>query len=475
MIPKKGTADQNLNTSLNKDVDNSERQAHDAIKNSKPAMYRNIATRSAQYIALALTAGGIVYKMFISDSNVMKKKPKEKKALSSQQIIANQSIDKGGKGIVSNKKDIDILNKDKIADEEYLVGSEIPKLLPAKLPDVPILTMPVEIKKEPEVGKKDDEKENRFIASAPAIPSIPTGQKSKQPDKPQNQIQGQKFSPKDNLVGGDRSKSALDSMFVLSGQGPAPKVNQSRSGGKNDFILFDDTNLSVRDISQTPNNVQTSRLSNLDTTIATGKVIECVLETAINSEIPGMVRAIVSRDVFGEMGNKILIPMGSRLYGTYSATVNRGQSRVAIIWNKVLRPDGLAITINAAAADQFGRAGIEGDVDSRYFEMFQNSMLMSFITLGSAVALEKVLGIGGQTQIVSGATGTITNTNMTPANVAAQSVVTTAADIAKKMTEGLLEQVKPVISIPQGMLLKVIVNQDLTVPSYKRNSANFDK
>ncbi len=63
-------------------------------------------------------------------------------------------------------------------------------------------------------------------------------------------------------------------------------------------------------------------------TIAQGKLLTAVLETAINTEIPGFVRAIISRDVYAEAGNQILVPRGSRLFGTYSSKITRGQGRV---------------------------------------------------------------------------------------------------------------------------------------------------
>ena len=206
-------------------------------------------------------------------------------------------------------------------------------------------------------------------------------------------------------------------------------------------------------------------IANLDRMVAQGKVIDVVLETAINSQLPGNVRGIVSRDVFAEVGTKVVIPKGTRVYGSYSSTVIRGQSRINVVWNRVIRPDGISVSINAIAADQFGRAGIEGDVDNRFSEIFSNALLLSFVNLGTAVALDKVVGgVQGQTQVVNN-NGSVATTNINPVNLAAQTVIQQTADIVKQLTDGALN-LQPIVTLPQGTRIRVIVNQDITLPDY---------
>ncbi|GEM_PF-3273440 len=268
-------------------------------------------------------------------------------------------------------------------------------------------------------------------------------------------------------------ENALEEMFVLNGKGPNDKTSkQTSSSGKKDFILFDGASLAEKEVSTSNASNAVSKLSNLENTIATGKIMEAVLETAINSEAAGTIRAVMSKDVYGEAGSKILIPRGSRLYGSYTTTTSTVQTRLLLTWNKVIRPDGVVITMNADTYDQSGKKGIEGDIDTRYGELFKNSLLYSFVTLGTAIAVEKIAGIKNATSINT-ATGT-TVTNTSPANAAAQSVIDTAQDIADKMTDGLTDDLNPVISIPQGMLLKVIANSDIVVSSaYKRRTQDI--
>ncbi len=113
--------------------------------------------------------------------------------------------------------------------------------------------------------------------------------------------------------------------------------------------------------------------------ISQGKFIPAVLETAIQSDLPGMIRAIVSEDVYGEDGSQVLIPAGSRLVGEYQSGLVRGQSRVAVIWHRVARPDGVDIGISSPGTDALGVAGLTGDVDSHFFARFGGSVLLSLI------------------------------------------------------------------------------------------------
>jgi type IV secretory pathway VirB10-like protein len=110
-----------------------------------------------------------------------------------------------------------------------------------------------------------------------------------------------------------------------------------------------------------------------------GKFIAAVLETAIQSDLPGMLRAMVQEDVYSEDGAQILIPAGSRLIGEYRSGLVRGQTRVAVIWHRVARPDGVDIGISSPGTDPLGVTGLTGEVDSHFFERFGGSVLLSLI------------------------------------------------------------------------------------------------
>jgi type IV secretory pathway VirB10-like protein len=125
-------------------------------------------------------------------------------------------------------------------------------------------------------------------------------------------------------------------------------------------------------------------MRDLDVVIPQGAVIPAVMETAINSDLPGLARAMVTRDIKSFDGSTVLIPRGSRVIGQYKSGVAMGASRVFVIWTRVIRPDGVSIQIASPAADPLGRGGLEGKVDRHFFGRFGGSILMSVLNAGVA-------------------------------------------------------------------------------------------
>jgi type IV secretion system protein VirB10 len=212
-------------------------------------------------------------------------------------------------------------------------------------------------------------------------------------------------------------------------------------------------------------------IGNRESIIAQGKVIDAVLETAINTDLPGLLRAVVSRDVYAEAGRTILIPKGSRLIGNYQADVRRGQRRVNIIWARVIRPDGIDIAIDSPASDQLGRAGVDGKVDNRYMELFSSAILLSTISTGFAIIAENTAGgnNASTTSTTTGAGGSTTSTTATPTGNAIASGVSQVGNIAQGITQDYLE-IKPTITVDQGTKIIVYVNRDLVFPATISNN-----
>lgn len=127
-------------------------------------------------------------------------------------------------------------------------------------------------------------------------------------------------------------------------------------------------------------------MSNPGLVVPQGAVIPAVLETAINSDLPGYTRALVSRDVRSFDGRTVLIPRGSRLIGQYKSAMSMGQSRAFVIWTRVTRPDGVSVDIGSPAADELGRGGLAGEVDRHFFQRFGGSILLSVLNgIGAAL------------------------------------------------------------------------------------------
>lgn len=209
---------------------------------------------------------------------------------------------------------------------------------------------------------------------------------------------------------------------------------------------------------------------NLNYIIAQGKIIEAVLETGINTDLPGMLRAIVSRDIYAESGNNVLIPKGSRLIGDYESNIKRGQGRVLIVWSRLIRPDGIDIAIDSPGTDKLGRAGIDGLIDNHYYEIFGNSILLSLIQTGIAIAAEDSTSSGGisSTTNTDGSTTTTGNTS----DLAIQGAVQDIGNIATTIANDFLET-QPTIIVHQGSRINVFVNRDLHFPENASNKVRF--
>lgn len=131
--------------------------------------------------------------------------------------------------------------------------------------------------------------------------------------------------------------------------------------------------------------VNAQQLAHPDYTLANGEFIHAVLETAVSSDLPGMVRAIVSRPAYAYTGHQVIVPAGTRLIGQYSSQLVQGQRRILVIWNRVLLPNGVVAQLNSPGTDALGRAGQGADsVDTHFMERFGESSLLSLIGAGTA-------------------------------------------------------------------------------------------
>jgi len=224
----------------------------------------------------------------------------------------------------------------------------------------------------------------------------------------------------------------------------------------------------IDQLKKTTSTVTASYITDRSHTIAQGKLLTAVLETAVHTEIPGSVRAVVSRDVYGESGNDVLIPRGSRLFGAYSSKITRGQARVEIGWTRLIRPDGVDLAIGFKASDQFGRTGISGDIDNKYGAIITNSILTSVLAVGIVAGIQGLMGNDNNqsTTTTNPTQGTATVTG-NATNQALSGLGQTITDTASQLINNAIDMT-PVIRIAQGTRITVIVNSDINIPSMKR-------
>ncbi len=218
--------------------------------------------------------------------------------------------------------------------------------------------------------------------------------------------------------------------------------------------------------------VQSTYIGMMNLVVAQGKIIDAVLESAVNTDLSGMLRGIVSRDVYAESGKNVLIPKGSRLVGTYKTDVRYGQSRVDIIWERLMLPNGTDIAISSPGTDPLGRTGVSGNVDNKFSNMVNAAFLISSIKIGAGYVVDKLLGsngsdkkikieIEGEKEIKTG------DTLALMADDATKDITTSLTDIVEQSKD-----VKPSIKIPQGAKIKVFVNRDLVFPKSSLSGIN---
>ncbi len=125
---------------------------------------------------------------------------------------------------------------------------------------------------------------------------------------------------------------------------------------------------------------QAKAMGNPTTTVTQGTLIPAILETAIDTNVPGYVRAVVSQDVRSFDGTKVLVPRSSRLIGQYQSGLQNGQKRAYVIWTRLIRPDGASVNLASPAIGFDGTTGLAGKVSGDgFFRRFGSALLLSVV------------------------------------------------------------------------------------------------
>lgn len=216
----------------------------------------------------------------------------------------------------------------------------------------------------------------------------------------------------------------------------------------------------------------------IDALVAQGTMIRGVLETALQSDLPGMVRAVTAEDVWSFDGRRVLIPAGTRLVGEYRSGIAQGQTRVFVVWTRLLRSDGVSVQLGSNGTDDLGRAGNTGFVDNYYLERFGSAAVLSLVG-GAAQFLSGYgqntgsTGTGTVTTVTDPITGQSTTTqtglnqnqlSLQARQIASQNVSQTLTTIAQEALRNSIN-IAPTIYLDQGSRIIVFVRRDLDFSS----------
>ena len=213
------------------------------------------------------------------------------------------------------------------------------------------------------------------------------------------------------------------------------------------------------------------QLKRLDALVPQGYMIRATLETAVQSDLAGMVRASTTEDVYSFDGRRVLIPKGTMLTGEYKSGLTYGQTRVFIVWTRMLRADGVSMMLQSPGTDSLGRSGVTGEVDTHFWKRFGSAAMLTLA--GGVAQFASALGqnnnqFQGQQFALDPTTGTLI-----PITGASQSQIllnarqigaqTIAQSVTRMAEEALRNDIKvpPTVHLDQGTPVIVFVKRDL--------------
>ena len=118
-----------------------------------------------------------------------------------------------------------------------------------------------------------------------------------------------------------------------------------------------------------------------------GAFIDCTLETAIDSTLPGMTSCVTATDVWSADGSVVLMERGTKLVGETRSGVAQGQKRLFVLWNEARTPLGVTVALGSPGTDALGRSGVTGEVDTHFAARFGAAILISLIDAGAAAVV----------------------------------------------------------------------------------------
>ncbi|VFR23534.1 Conjugative transfer protein TrbI [plant metagenome] len=185
--------------------------------------------------------------------------------------------------------------------------------------------------------------------------------------------------------------------------------------------------------------------------VMAGTVVAGALVTGIKSDLPGDVIATVTEPVYDTATGKfLLIPQGARILGRYNSQVSYGQSRVQVVWNRIILPDTSSLTLdNLAGTDPAGYAGLEDDVDWHWDRVFAGAALTTLLGIGAELAAPENRQDGDRV-IIAGRDSAQDSINQ----------------VGQEMTRRNLN-IQPTLTQRPGLPVRIIVNRDLVLRPYQ--------
>lgn len=272
----------------------------------------------------------------------------------------------------------------------------------------------------------------------------------------------QGIDPEQQRVAQESEAARTSRLFAPSStvsRGPAPALSSPQALNPGSDVLAEkppidpdalqnmqDRKLAFLNASTDKRTVSTERLQNPASKyiVQAGSVIPAALLTGIRSDLPGQVTAQVTENVYdSSTGRYLLIPQGTKLIGVYDSQVSFGQSRVLLVWNRLIFANGRSIVLERQpGADPEGYAGLEDQVDYHWGKLFM------------AAALSTLLGVGSEL----GASSAESDIMRALRRGSSESLNQTGQQVVRRNLN-----IQPTLTIRPGFPVRVIVNRDLVL------------
>ena len=189
--------------------------------------------------------------------------------------------------------------------------------------------------------------------------------------------------------------------------------------------------------------------------LKSGTLLPCVLISGLNSDLPGNMIAQVSENVWDSAtGRYLLIPRGSRLIGTYDNQISYGQSRVLVLWSRLIFPDGSSLVLdNLKGADLSGYSGFKGSVNRHWGSIISSALLVSLLGAGVEIAAP---------------TNNNNRDNNDPRSILAENAATAVAEAITQIIQREANR-QPTIKIKPGYRFMIFVQHDIIFPHVWHN------
>lgn len=133
--------------------------------------------------------------------------------------------------------------------------------------------------------------------------------------------------------------------------------------------------------------------------ISKGTVIDCILETRLDTTVPGFTSCVIPRDIYSQDGKVLLVERGTKAVGEYQGGVANGLARIFVLWTELRTPEGVIVSVASPAADSLGGAGMGGYVDFHWWKRFGNALLFSMVSSAFDFATAKEAENNGDFQM----------------------------------------------------------------------------